>query len=77
MPVLNKGDKWLCEGCHAWNKNEVTRCSFCSKPKPDTTPNETVDERHEKLAQTLHTAIDRMSFQQKAKAWRLLEDNVV
>lgn len=76
MTALNRGEKWLCSGCNAWNVSEINRCSFCSKPRPaDVT--ETVDVREDKLRQTLHTEIEKMSYAKMAKLWRWAEDNVV
>ena len=71
------GDKWECLKCHTWNENRVTRCSWCSAPKlvqGTPVPGNDLDAR---ITQLLHNTIEKMSYPQKVKCWKLLEDNVI
>jgi len=75
---ISHGDKWHCTGCNTWNESRITRCSFCSKPKPIQDSSVDVPSQDEgRVTQSLHTAIENMSYGQKVKTWRWLEDNII
>lgn len=71
-------DAWYCKKCRTWNKMMVTRCGFCSTPKP-----ENVEAVHEEMQQheentlktNLHNAIERLPHGAHVRIWRYLEDN--
>lgn len=74
----NTSGKWLCTKCKTHNDPQVTRCSWCSAVKPATDAvQHQANEREARLTQLIHQSIEKMSYPQKVKAYRLLEDNVI
>jgi len=66
--------------CGIGNDTNITRCSFCSAPKPaDPLAREKQEQisNTEKLKLTLHNAIEKMNHNQRTNVWRWMEDNVL
>jgi hypothetical protein len=74
---VNHNGKWQCMGCHTWNDGDKPRCGWCSKPNPGVQAASPIDDKHARLTQMLHQAVERMSYSQKVKTWNLLENNVL
>jgi hypothetical protein len=75
-------NNWKCGKCKALNAQYVTRCSFCSTPRPSIEAQAVIDEQIankpiDDLKQTIHNAIERMTPHQRTILWRFMEDNLI
>ena len=73
---------WLCTKCNTRNSNYITRCSFCSNPRPSPEQQKVIEETVakksvDKVKQDLHNAIEKMPANQRNKLWRYVEDNFI
>ena len=72
--------RWICTKCSSWNTGTVSRCSFCSEPRPAPvgeaaeTP---TDVKLDGMTQRLHNIVEKLTPLQKQKLFRWFEDNVL
>lgn len=69
---------WKCSRCHVLVADYINRCSFCSKPREMVEDKRSDEEmKTESVTKALHSAIDRLSPQQKNRLWSWLESNMI
>lgn len=72
--------KWKCPKCSILNAANITRCSWCSCPKPadvDAVQREATERVHNNLQTSIHDAVEKMSHAQRVMLWRWMEDNIL
>ena len=75
-------NNWKCSRCKALNARYVTRCSFCSLPRPDEAAQAVIDEQIankpvDDLKQSLHNIIEKITPHQRTMVFRWMEDNIL
>ena len=73
----NNSNKWKCPKCNTLNQPQVTRCSWCSAQMPKEGEPSGGNNKNARITQLLHQSIEKMSYPQKVKAWKWLEDNII